>query len=404
MPSAGDYLVGIEIGSDKTAILVAAPDTHGFEVLGFASVPTAGLKNGAVTSIPELSATVEKAVMEAESLSKKPIHAVHLSLFGDYFRMQKRQGELEIRSRKGEVMEDDRQAVIKKVFPGTSPEYEIIHSVIQEYLLDGRRQIKNPVGMFGQHLAINLFLISAAANRIKDLKHCLEEINLETELVTFAPLVAAEAVLTSEEMESGVAYLDFGRSATTVLIFNSTLREVESVGRGGARVNYALAYCLKTTSSEAERVKKEKGSCLMDVEPHEFTISDIQGEVRQTTNRREVAEIIEAELKDILRVFHPLLSKYRPMLTAGIVLGGGGALLHGLPELLAEELDVPVRIGTARQFRGWEKVLKDPAYNSLIGTVHAAIQYNKEKSQSSNRKPGVKKIFNRIKHLWDELF
>ena len=402
--NGNDFLSGVEIGSDKTSVVVATPRGAGFEVLGFATVPTVGLKNGAVTSIPELSATVEKAVMEAESLSGKAIRSVNLCLFGDYFRVDKRQGSLEIRNRQGEVTEADRQEVVKKAFPGTSSEYEIVHTIIQEYLLDDRRQIKNPVGMSGERLGVGLFTVTAATKRVKDLKRCLEEVHLETRSIFFAPLVAAEAVLTPEELESGVAYFDFGRSASTLLIFEPTLREIEVLGRGGDRINYALAVCLKTTSIESERIKKEYGSCLLDVEPRELSLSNVQGESKQTTNRREVAEIIADELKDILIPFRSIFLKYRPAFTAGLVLGGGGALLPGLSEFLEMELEMPVRIGTAHRFHGWEKILKNPAYNAVLGVVQASAEKHTDKDQNGSRKSGIRKFFGKVSRFWDELF
>ncbi len=402
--NGNDFLAGVEIGSDKTSVVVATPRGAGFEVLGFATVPTVGMKNGAVTSIPELSATVEKAVMEAESLSGKAITSASLCLFGDYFRVDKKQGSLEIRNRQGEVLEADRQEVVKKAFPGLSSDHEIVHTIVQEYLLDDRRQIKNPVGMSGERLGVGLFMVTAASRRVKDLKRCLEDIHLETRSVFFAPLVAAEAVLTEDELESGVAYFDFGRSASTLLIFEPTLREIEVLGRGGDRINYALAVCLKTTSVEAERIKKEYGSCLLDVEPRELLLANVQGESQQTTNRREVAEIIEAELKDILIPFRSIFLKYRPVFTAGLVLGGAGALLPGLPEFLEAELDMPVRIGTAHRFHGWEKVLKNPAYNAVLGAVQASVKNQADKNQLSPRKSGIRKVIGKARRFWDELF
>ncbi|MCX5641799.1 MAG: cell division protein FtsA [Candidatus Omnitrophica bacterium] len=402
--NGNDFLAGIEIGSDKTSVVVAAPRGNNFDVLGFATVPTVGLKNGAVTSIPELRDTVEKAVMEAESsLSGKTIHSVSLCLFGDYFRVEKRQGTLEIRNRQGEVTEADQREVVRKAAPSASSEYEIVHTIVQEHSLDERRQIKDPVGMSGERLGVGLFTVTAVTRRVKDLKRCLEELHLETKSISYAPLVAAEAVLTPEELESGVAYFDFGRSASTLLVFEPTLREIEVLGRGGDRLNFALAYCLKITTSEAERIKKESGSCLLDVEPRELSLSNAQGESKQITNSVKVAEIIADELEDILTPFRSIFLKYRPAISAGLVLGGGGALLPGLAEFLEAELDMPVRIGTAQRFHGWEKILKNPAYNAVLGVVQASAGKHIDKKQDSSRKSGIKKIFSAARHYWREL-
>ena len=404
MATTDNYLVGVDIGSDKTAVVVAAPEGTDFEVLGVASVPTAGLRFGAITSIPELSATVEKAVVEAESLSGKSNRQVTLSFFGDYFRVMKRQGEADIRNRQGGVDENDRQMVIKKALPSTTPDYEIVHIIVQEYFLDDRHQISNPLRMFGQHLGVNLFLVTAVASGLKNLRRCLQDLGLEVASVSFAPFVAAEAVVTSEEMESGVAYLDFGRSAVTLTIFQPFLREVEVVARGSDRLTFALSYCLKASTAEAERIKKEYGSCLLDVEPQEFSLSNIQGEMKQIANRREVAEIIAAEMKDVLFPFQTTLKKYKPFLTAGVVLGGGGALLSGLPEFLSEELEMPVRIGTAFQFHSWEKVWKDPAYNAVLGVIKASWTKTPDYTPVFSRGTGLRRAVVKVRRIWEDLF
>ena len=401
-----NHLVGIDIGSEKTAVAVALPGANGgFEILGLSTVPTAGLKAGALTSIPELSGTIEKAVIEAESLSGRSIQQVHLSLFGDYFRPLKRQGETEIRNRQGEVNEGDRQTVIRKALPSVSSEFEIIHTIVQEYFLDDQRQITNPIDMSGEHLGVGLFVISAATTNLKNIRRCVQEINLEVQSVSFSPLVGAEAVLTQEEIDSGVAYLEMGRSAATLLVFQPKLREVEMVGRGGERLTYALAYVLKTGMAEAERIKREYGTCLTDVENQEIPIANVHGEMRQPTSRREVAEIIEAEVKDLLVPFDSVLKKNRPLLTSGLVLGGGGVNLSGLPEFLEEELDMPVRIGTARQFHGWEKNWKSPAYNAVLGAVQSAwAKQEEEKNGSAHKKTAVGRAVHRSMNFWRSIW
>ncbi|HNQ35186.1 MAG TPA: cell division protein FtsA, partial [bacterium] len=392
-----DYLVGIDIGSEKISVLMVDVTSPRLPVLGFAAVPTRGMRQGAVTSLGDLGAAIERAVLEVEEASGKAIEKVHLSLNGEHFRPVVRQGEVEIRNRQDEVFESDRQAVLSRALPVPLSEGEVLHCIVQEFLLDDQRGIDNPVGMYGRNLKANIYLITAAVNNLKNIRRCLADFKLEAASVGYAPLLAAGAVLTPEELAEGVAYLDFGKTTTTLLIFKSTLREVGVVHRGGDRLNFALRYCLNTTPAEAERLKRNYGSCLadgLDVQ-EEIMVSNAQGEVRQTTSRGFIAEVINAELKDMFSPLQSFFIKNRPVIPAGLVLGGGGAQLPGLVDFMEKDLKLPARVGMPDGFDGWEKVIKSPAYNSLLGVVKTNLPGTQGREEGGGRRSGVTRVLTR---------
>lgn len=370
-----NYRVGIDVGSEKTAMVVVEPGASGEpdRVLGFSTVPTVGVRrHGVISSLAELADTVENARNKAVDSSERLIGRVNCCLSGNFFRFGSRNAEIEVARKDAGVTRGDIDCLFEKLCQnGTEDGFRLLHFLCQEYILDHTRNIVDPLDQLGDMLGLRAFLVEAFSNNLKNFERCLNSARLEVADFSYAPLAAAQAVLSPEEIEAGVVYLDLGSSVTTIILFNNTLAGIETCDLGGYLVTRFLAEKIKTVTEEAKNIIREFGTCRPDVEPEEIQLYNLQGENVGTTTRLEVARVLNAEYaKRLAPRLKSILEQYGLRPGGGLVLGGGGASLDGLPELFGEKLNLPVRVGRVNGFTGWERQVADPRFHAVLGCVN----------------------------------
>ncbi len=394
-------IVGMDIGSCKTAVAVAEPaEKGGLRLVGACAVPTRGMQNGAITSISELGETVDNVIQQAEAVSRQEIDGVHLSFFGSAFDAQEKYAELEITNRQQKVTGEEKAEVIKRASALDTLDAKLVHRIVQEFILDDAGDIRDPVGMFGQKLGVRIYLVTIRTNIFKSLEACFNKVQVNKISLEYAPLVAAEAVLSQEEINSGVVYLDLGQSASSLVTYQGALRHIRVLKLGGARLTAALARTIKIHLSEAERIKTAYGTCDRETPAQKLLVYNIQGEKKEELDRRTLAEILTAEMEArLVSAIAELKLGKRYSTTAGLVLGGGTARLAGLAGFLESRLELPVRVGRVASFQGGGEFLEDPSYHAALGVIKAnrhSHRVGDSEEPGSGPKPAMNSMLARL--------
>ena len=409
MPKDAALLVSLDIGSYKTTVIAARQSLEGLEILGVGSALSRGLRKGMILNVDTTVRAIRKAVEEVQTGANCDIHEVSSGIVGGYLDGITSQGLVLVEDQ--EVRAEDLRRVIEVARTRALPaDCEILHVMPQEFLVDSQDRGNNPIGSSGVRLEAAVHLVAVASSAVHTITKCCERAGLALHRLYFTALAAAEAVLTPEEKEMGVALLDIGGGTTGVIVFAHGVPHHTAVLRlGGHNITNDLAAGLRTPLAEAEKLKHQHGCALMDlILPGEtIELPRLGGREPVQMLRRRLGEIIEPRAEEILHLAKEqiemagLLDK----LGSGLVLTGGGAILAGLPELAERIFRVPARRGRPQYLDG----LVDERNSSMYATGVGLILSGTQKGQQNNIVPtrygrGWQRVWERVVEWMRDFF
>ncbi|HVO22776.1 MAG TPA: cell division protein FtsA [Candidatus Margulisiibacteriota bacterium] len=372
-----ELLVGLDIGSSKVAAVVGELNDGNLSVIGVGSAPSDGLRKGVVVNIDATVQAIEGALKEAEVTAGCEIHTVFAGVGGGHIRGFNSHGVVGVRAR--EVSQADVDRVLEAARAVALPaDRDILHVLPQDFVLDGQDGIRTAVGMSGVRLEARVHIITTAISSAQNVVKCCERIGLHVADLVLEPLAAAEAVLTPEEKELGVALVDLGAGTTDVLVFHQgALRHTAVLSIGGNHVTSDIAAGLRTPFRDAELLKQRSGCALTRLVDRQQSVEvpSVGGRTPRLLSRHLLSEIVEARAEEILTLARHQIIKcgFDEGLGSGVVLTGGGALLEGMLPLAEQVFQTPVRLGTALNVAGVngnaESALS-PGFAAAVGLLH----------------------------------
>jgi len=372
MAKKPELLVGLDIGTAKVATVVGELSPAGaLAVVGFGAALSEGLRRGVVVNMEATVQAIASAVKEAELRAGCEIHSVFASVGGGQIKGFNSHGVVAIKS--GEVVGADVARVLDAARAVALPmDQDILHVLAQEFLVDGQDGIKEPVGMSGVRLEARVHIVSTPIAAAQNVIKCCQRAGLHVVDLVFAPFAAAEAVLSPEEKELGVAVVEIGAGTTGLLAFSDgAVKHTAVLPVGGNHVSSDIAAGLRTPFREADLLKRRFGAALAGaVPPVEMVeVPTVGGRAPRELSRRILAEIIEPRMDEIFALVQRQLIRcgLDTALASGVVLTGGGAMMDGIVGLAERVFQLPVRLGTPLGCEGIDETLSGPEYAAAIG-------------------------------------
>ncbi len=378
MAKKSELLVGLDIGTSKVAAVVGDLNDGALSVVGVGSAPSDGLRKGVVVNIEATVHAIEHAIKEAEVTAGCEIHSVFASVGGGHIKGFNSHGVVGVKNPEVEQADVDRvlDAARAVALPA---DRDILHVLPQDFVLDGQDGIRTPVGMSGVRLEARVHIITTATTSAQNVIKCCERTGLHVADLVLESLAAAEAVLTPEEKELGVAVVDVGAGTTDVLVFHQgALRHTAVLALGGNHVSNDIAAGLRTPFRDAEILKQRSGCALARVVGREQSVEvpSLGGRTPRLLSRHMLSQIIEARMEEILTLARHQITKsgFDEHLGSGIVLTGGTVLLEGTIPLAEQVFQSPVRIGTPLSLNGGAagaaELASNAAFAAAVGLVH----------------------------------
>ncbi|HID93051.1 MAG TPA: cell division protein FtsA [bacterium (Candidatus Stahlbacteria)] len=392
------HIVGLDLGTTKIACIVAqVGDTGAAEVVGVGITPSHGLRRGVVTDLEEAADSIRAAVDEAEHGAGIKVEEVYTGIAGDHIRSMNSKGVVAISRPNREITQDDINRVIEQAKAISIPlDREIVHIIPQEFIVDDERGIRNPAGMAGMKLEVEVHIVTGAATSALNIYKSVEKAGLVVKGLVLQPLASSYAVLEPEEKELGVVLVDIGGGTTDVAIFyNGSIRESFVIGLGGINVTNDIAFGLRTPRTCAEEIKKKKGVALTSMANKSLIeVSGVGGRGQREIKKEELANIIELRIEEIFAIVHKRIeeSGFADLLPGGVVLTGGTAKMPGIDRLGEDIFGLPVKIGVPKGVEGLDDSIRDPIHATGIGLILHGI-YNE---QEMGRVVGERRPFNRF--------
>lgn len=372
MQEQSRYAVGIDVGTKNVRCVIGYIDADGDapKIVGVGTAPNSGMRKGTVTNLAGPAEAIDTALGAAERMSGHQVKTAVLSVNGSHLTSTKADGMITVGTTDNEVTPEDIVRLEDMATTGkVAQNREILEIVAHSYRLDGQDNIKDPIGMTGTRLEIKANVVSGLLPHITNLQKLAEMAKVEVSSVVPAVLASAQAVLTENQRENGVAVLDIGAATTGVAVFEEgDLQYLSVIPLGGQNVTNDLAIGLRTDPEIAESVKlahaRFGGKKLGKVETkHEKkTYSFEQSEIDEIVGARyeEIFEAVAKELKKAGRA---------GKLPSGAVLTGGGANTKGLVDFTKEQLGVAARLGKPSEYGGASNEIKGPEFSAAAGLM-----------------------------------
>ncbi|HSN46726.1 MAG TPA: cell division protein FtsA [Casimicrobiaceae bacterium] len=397
---AKNVIVGLDIGTSKIVAIVAeiAPDGT-FDIIGMGSQPSRGLKKGVVVNIEATMASIQRVLEEAELMANCRITEVYTGIAGSHIRSINSSGMVAIKDK--EVTQADIDRVVETAKAVAIPnDQQILHILPQEFIIDGQEDVREPLGMSGVRLEVKVHIVTGAVSSVENITKCVRRCGLEVREVILQPLASSIAVLSDDEKDLGVCLMDIGGGTTDIAVFaGGAIRHTAVIPIAGDQVTNDIAMTLRTPTKDAEELKLRHGCALRQLAAANDVIEvpGVGERAARKLSRQTLAEVIEPRIEELYSLVQAELrrSGFEEMLSSGIVLTGGTALLQGMPELGEEVFHLPVRVGVPAYTGGLSEVVRSPRFATSVGLLmEARDQYLR--GQEARAQPGIGGMMERM--------
>ena len=386
-----DIAVGLDIGTTKIVAMVGRNNEYGkMEILGIGKSKSLGVHRGVVNNITQTIQSIQQAVQEAEANSGMDISEVVVGIAGQHIRSLQHSDYITRENSDEVISEKDIDMLCNQVHKLVMlPGEEIIHVLPQEYKVDGQAEITEPIGMYGGRLEANFHVVVGQISSIRNIGRCVKSSGLDLSGVTLEPLASANAVLSQEEKEAGVALIDIGGGTTDLAIFkDGIIRHTAVIPFGGNVITEDIKEGCSIIEKQAELLKVKFGSAwpgenkdneivsipgLRGREPKEITLKNLSKIIHF-----RVVEIIEQVFLEIKNYGH---DEQKKKLIAGIVITGGGAQLKHLKQLVEYITGMDTRIGYPNEHLAGDSdpETTSPMYATAVGLVLNSLEKNQKR-------------------------
>ena len=236
------YIVAIDLGSYKVALLVAKVNGDDIQVVYYKETPSKGIRNSYVFNSKLVTEPLETLIRDAEQELNIKITQAVIGLPKYQVRQVSRPARMELTDEEC-ISEEDVDALKNEAlynYPLTNPDKEVLFGAVAQSFSTGEdfQYVESQiVGMPSDELEGNFKIFIGKKSALKALDVAFNKLKIGVAKKYFTPDILAKAVLTPSEMESGVAMIDFGGGATSVTIyFGSIMRHYAAIPFGGISV------------------------------------------------------------------------------------------------------------------------------------------------------------------------
>ncbi|GAB4121187.1 MAG: cell division protein FtsA [Sideroxydans sp.] len=368
-----NLIVGLDIGTSKIACIVAQINAEGnLEVIGAGMAESSGMKKGMVVNIDATVGAIQQALQEAELMADCKIRQVYTGIAGGHIRSSNAHGMIKIKDK--EVTHTDVVRAIETASSISLPsDQQVLHILEQEFSIDGQEGIKQPLGMSGMRLEVEVHIVTGAVSAVQNILKCIHRCGLEVSDMILQPLASSKAVLAEDEKELGVCLIDIGGGTTDVAIFTGgAIRHTAVIPIAGDQITNDIAMALRTPTRDAEDIKIKYGCALRQLATDApIEVPGVGERGSRMLSRQTLAEVIEPRVEELYALVQTELrrSGLEEVLSSGIVITGGSSAMQGMVELGEEIFHLPVRQGLPRNIGGLSAVVKTPRYATGVGLL-----------------------------------
>ena len=389
---AQNISVGLDIGTTKIVAMIGRKNEYDkLEILGIGKSKSLGVHRGVVNNITQTIQSIQQAVLESEADSGLKIGDVTVGIAGQHIRSLQHSDYITRENSELVINEEDIDRLINQVHKLVMlPGEEIIHVLPQDYKVDGQAEIKEPIGMYGERLEANFHVVVGQVSSIRNIGRCIQTAGLDLDGITLEPLASANAVLSQEEKEAGVALIDIGGGTTDLAVFkDGIIRHTAVIPFGGNVITEDIKEGCSIIEKQAELLKIKFGSAWPgeNKENEIVSIPGLRGRDPKEITLKNLSKIIHARVVEIIEQVYVEIKNYgheeqKKKLIAGIVLTGGGSQLKHLKQLVEYITGMDTRVGYPNEHLAGDSDsdITSPMYATAVGLVMDSLLRQEKRS------------------------
>ena len=419
-------LTVLDVGSSKVSCVIARlrpheggallpGRTHRMEVLGIGHQRSRGVKSGVIIDLDAAEQSIRLAVDAAERMAGLTVDSLIVNISAGRLKSETFTASVNLGGHEVEQT-DIRRVLAAGAKQALAAERHLVHSLPVGYTLDGERGIRDPLGMLGDSLGVDMHVLTADAAPLRNLELCINRCHLSVEAIVATPYARGLAALVGDEAEMGAACIDMGGGTTTISVFSEgKFIHADAVAIGGNHVTMDVARGFSTRMEDAERLKVMYGSALPSAADDRDLISvppigDDERDVPNQYPRSVLTRIIRARVEETLELVRDRLNQSGLGHIVGkrVVLTGGASQLPGMPEAARRILARNVRIGRPLGIAGLPEAAKGAAFAATVGRLIypqvAGLEERSVKAASSGLMTGTGGRIQRVSQWLKESF
>lgn len=335
----GEYLVGLDIGTEYVKALIAGLDGDQIDIVGVgrAHQELGDMHQGAIADIAGVVKNCEEALAQAEEQAGFQAKRCVIGIAGElvkgvtntirYRRPQPDRplDEAEMEFIIEKVQDRAAQKAQKQIALETGNEdveVKLVNSALVSIHIDGYK-VSNPIGFQGKDVAVQIYTAFAPMVHIGALERVANELALELIAVAAEPFAVSRSVLGTDANSTFTAILaDVGGGTTDIAVVNDGgVEGTKMFGIGGRIFTNGIAGELGVSYENAEKLKV-----------------NVNHEQVKESVRKDVIKAVDKTLEVWLAGVELALSEFDSVdhLPNRILLCGGGASLEQLVDALAK--------------------------------------------------------------------
>ena len=366
-------LTAIDVGSAKTAVLVAEITSNGLRYRGHGVAESRGSRKGVIVDLDKAVSSIQQAVEQAEDAAGASVERAIVGVSGAHIRGVNSRGGLNFGARAREIGREEIRAAVEKARAIPLPaDREVLHLLPQEFILDDQAGVHDPMGMMATRLEVRVHMVTASASATQNVVTAVNRAGVHVDDTVFEPLACADSVLRADERELGICLADMGAGSTSLIVFQEgAVAHTAVVPIGGDHFTNDLAIGLCTPLAEAEKIKRLYGHATVTMIPegNEVEVPSVGDRPTRMISQRMVGEILEPRARELFEMVRDNL-RHNGMLdlcVAGLVLSGGASCLPGLPDISESVLRRPARLAWPTPLARMPTALAEPEYATVLG-------------------------------------
>ncbi|MBW7916160.1 MAG: cell division protein FtsA [Trueperaceae bacterium] len=404
-------IVGLDIGTTKICTVIGEVASDGvLDIIGEGTVPSDGLRKGVVVNLERTIAAVRQSVAAAQRVAGVEVHSAWVGVAGSHLKALTSHGMTAIRRGYDVTRSDvDRTIENARAVP-LEANMEILHVIPQEYVVDGNDGIKDPLGMSGVRLEVDVHIVAGAQGPLQNLRRCATDAGIGVDGMVVQALASGLAVLNRGEQELTTLLIDVGGGTTDVGVFRrGTLAHSAVIPLGGDHITQDISQLLRIPPDEAERVKRRYGVALPELADRDVELEVANPSYTATISTFELAQVIRPRVVEILDMVRRDIEQRMgalELLAGNVVITGGAALMPGVEQVANDRFRLPVRIGKPDGVSGLADVVASPAHATAVGLVRYGMAQGPVVVPSTRRPVAddAEGLFGRIRRVLKDFF
>lgn len=378
-----DLAVGIDVGTTvvRCAIGIIKPEDQSVSLVGVGEAPNSGFRKGSVVNISETAQAVDQAIALAERMAGYQVSSATVNINGTHIKGIASKGVVATSSE--EINEDDLLRVEDASTVLQIPQHHEILSVFpRSYTVDGQANIKDPIGMSGTRLEVDAHVVTVSAPALKNLEKVFETASIKINRISVSGLAAAQATISRDQKEHGVAVIDIGSTTTNLItIEDGDVQQIAVLPIGGTHITNDLAIGLRTELKVAEAVKRHYKYLGVGSKTRPKHIKVLVSRQEYVFLTKDIEIIISARLAELFESVDKELAKIglSKKLPGGVCLTGGTAQLPGIEIVARDELSVSARVSyPTEHIAGLKERVAKPELAVVAGLMLLDLHRNEE--------------------------